>query len=93
MDKCRISDLACKEVININNGCRFGCVCDAVFDAQSGKLSAIIVPAKRERGGFFERSYEYEIPWENVQQIGDDYIFVDFEINHVNTPQKRRVFF
>ena len=93
MDRCRISELACKEVININNGCRFGSVCDAVFDKESGQLTAIIVPAKRERGGLFERGCEYEIPWEKVQQIGDDFIFVNYEINPTNIIQKKRVFF
>ena len=93
MAKCRISELACKEVINISNGCRFGCVSDAIFDSDSGKMAAIIVPARRERGGFFERGYEYEIPWENVQRIGDDYIFVSFEPPQTNISQKRRVFF
>ncbi len=88
-----MSDFSCKEIININNGCRFGNVSDVVFDMEIGSITALIVPAKRDGVGFFERSYEYEIPWDKVKRIGDDYIFVDFEAPPRNMTQKRRSFF
>ena len=54
-----------KEVINIRDGCRMGCVCD------------IIVPID---GGFFsfsQKKKQYVINWCNVVQVGDDVILVD----------------
>ena len=93
MPNIRVSDFSSKEVINICDGARFGNVTDIVFDSQSGQISAIIVPAKRDGIGFFERSYEYEIPWNEVERVGDDYIFVKFQVPPKSIAPKRRSFY
>ena len=93
MPNCRVSDFSSKEVINICDGARFGNVTDIVFDTQTGQILAIIVPAKREGMGFFERSCEYEIPWEEVERVGDDYIFVKFQVPPRSIAPRRRGFF
>ena len=56
-----------KEVINIRDGCRMGCVCDIVVNVKLGTVAYIIVPID---GGFL-------INWCNVVQVGDDVILVD----------------
>lgn len=41
---CRFVELRCKEVININDGCRLGYVGDVECKLPEGELTAIIVP-------------------------------------------------
>ena len=65
-----------KEVINLQDGARLGRVADVKFCVDSGQILAILVPARRE--SFFERCAEYEIPWCDIERIGDDFIFVRF---------------
>ncbi len=71
----RYSDLAGKEIIDIDQGIRLGVIndTDLVIDAQAGKVVAIIIPG---RGGFFSRR-ELEIPWHGIKKIGVDLIIVD----------------
>ena len=42
-----------KEVINIRDGCRMGCVCDILVNVKLGTVAYIIVPID---GGFFSFS-------------------------------------
>ncbi len=93
MPSIRVSDLSVKEVINISDGSRFGNVTDIVFDSISGQITALVVPAKREGIGFFERSLEYEISWSDVERVGDDYIFVKFQVPPRSYASKRRSLF
>lgn len=71
----RYSDLAGKEIIDIDQGIRLGVVndTDLVIDAAAGRVVAIIIPG---RGGFFSRR-ELEIPWHGIKKIGVDLIIVD----------------
>ena len=80
---CRIAELQCKEVVNLCDGCRFGYVSDVVVDICSGKLIAIVVPAKSSVMSFLIKEEEYVIPWEDIEKIGDDIILVRF-----NRPQQ-----
>ena len=41
---CRFTDLRCKEVINICDGCRLGYVGDVECQLPEGKMTALIVP-------------------------------------------------
>lgn len=71
----RYSDLAGKEIIDIDQGIRLGVVndTDLVIDAAAGKVVAIVIPS---RGGFWSRR-ELEIPWHGIKKIGVDLIIVD----------------
>jgi len=75
--QCRVGDLRYKEVININTGLRLGYVTDALFDAATGRISALIAPCPSRFFGLLGHSDDYYIPWENVKRIGDDIILVD----------------
>ena len=48
----RFLDLCQKEVINVNDCCRLGCVSDIEFDCGCGKICAIIVPGPGKYLGF-----------------------------------------
>ena len=73
---CCISELRDKDVVNIKDGRRLGCVSDVEVDICCGKLVAIIVPGEI-RGFFFGKCEEIRIPWDKIVKIGDDTILVD----------------
>jgi len=71
----RYSDLAGKEIIDIDQGIRLGVIndTDLVIDTEAGRVVAIIIPS---RGGWWARR-ELEIPWHGIRKIGVDLIIVD----------------
>ena len=75
----RIYDIRQKEVININDGCRFGYICDLEIDEEEGQIIAIIIPGPGKVFGMFGGDQEYNIPWSCIKQIGDDIILVDIK--------------
>ena len=72
----RLSDLGCREVIDLDSGARIGAVRDAVIDLQTGRVTAIIVPGWLRSLGLLGRDEEICVPWEAVRQVGEDLIFV-----------------
>ena len=75
--QCRIHDLHRKEVINICDGCRLGCVADVDIRVPEGQVVALVVYGPYRFFGLFGRGEEYYIPWECIQRIGDDIILID----------------
>jgi len=75
--QCRIRDLRCKEVINICDGSRLGCVGDVEVRVPEGQVTAVIVYGPYRFFGLFGRGEEYYIPWDCIQRIGDDIILID----------------
>jgi len=76
-------ELKQKEVININDGKRFGFIADADIDECNGKIKRIIIPAGGKIFGIFGRESEYCIPWCDIKQIGDDIILIDVNTNKI----------
>ena len=72
----RFTDLRCKEVINIADGCRLGYVGDLDLRIPEGEITALIVPGPLKFFGLFGRGEEYYIPWRCIKRIGDDVILV-----------------
>jgi len=70
-------DLRQKEVINTNDGTRFGFVSDLEIDIAKGQVLAVIVPGPGRVLGVFGRDQEYRIPWDMINKIGDDIILVE----------------
>lgn len=85
---CRIGDLRYKEVINVNTGYRLGFVSDAVFDINTGQMSALVVPGEFKIAGLFGKGDDYIIPWNAIRRIGDDIILV--EDDRVETRKRGR---
>jgi len=74
--KCTITDLRSKEVINVDNGCRLGCVTDVEIDTCTGCLVSITVFCGRGVLGFCGRGEEITVCWKDIIVIGDDTILV-----------------
>ena len=77
MTPCRYTDLRCKEVINVCDGCRLGFVCDVEVELPEGRVCALWVPGPWRWLGLFGRDGYYRIPWSRIQRIGSDMILVD----------------
>ncbi len=73
-----LSDLRCREVINLCDGARMGYVSDLQFNPDTGQITALIVPETAGVLGLLGRGEDAVIPWESVEKIGEDIIFVRY---------------
>lgn len=72
----RTSDLRVLDVINVLDGRRLGNISDLEINLETGRVTAIIVPAPGRFLGFLGREKDYVIPWEKITKIGMDVILV-----------------
>ena len=70
-------ELRRKEVINVCDGARLGCICDMELDSCAGVILAIVVPGPSRCFGLLRNDSELVIPFSRIQKIGDDVILVD----------------
>ncbi len=71
------TDLKRKEVINICDGRRLGCVCDVIIETNTCRINAIIVPGSFSMLNCFQKPKNIIIPWNKIRKLGDDVILVD----------------
>lgn len=78
MQRCNSEDFREKEVINVCDGKKLGCVGEVEFNVCDGKLTAIVVPVE---GGFLGLGGKERIviPWDKIVRIGEDVILVNAE--------------
>ncbi|MFD2044020.1 YlmC/YmxH family sporulation protein [Ornithinibacillus salinisoli] len=70
-----LSELQTKEVVVINDGKRLGHISDLEIDPNRGRIIALIIYL-RDKGGFFGKSDELIIYWDQIVTIGMDVILV-----------------
>ncbi len=68
-----------KEVINLCDGQRLGCVCDLSLDG-CGRVLAIYV-ALPGKLFCFGKEKKLCIPWDRVEKIGEDTLLVTYPVN------------
>ena len=91
-DPCTLESLKEREVINVCDGRRLGCVCDARLDLQTGRLTALIVPGECNFLGI-SKGDDVLIPWDCIERIGEDIILVRCDGEYIKCPkQKKRHF-
>ncbi len=86
----RFCQLRRKEVINLCDGCRLGCVGDLEMTLPEGTVKALIVFGRCRFFGLFGRGEDFYIPWECVQKFGDDVILVDKPFQKQPPPRVRK---
>ena len=86
-----LSELRCLEVINLCDGARMGYVSDIQFNPDSGQITALIVPETAGVLGLLGRGDDAVIPWESVEKIGEDIIFVRYA-SSCPTPRTKKWF-
>lgn len=78
MQRCNSEDFREKEVINVCDGKKLGCVAEVEFNVCDGKLTAIVVPMESGFLGLGSKG-RIIIPWEKIVRIGEDVILVNAE--------------
>ena len=86
----RMSELRCKEIINIATGQRLGYVCDAELEMPAGVLKALIVPGPCRFFGLFGREPDFLIPMDCITRIGQDIILVEIRGDCSRSRRDRR---
>ncbi len=89
MNHSRITELSCKEVINVCTGERYGFVNDVEVDCSCGKILTLIVHGCVKFPSIFSRSDDVIIPWEAIKQIGNDIILVEYAREECQRREKR----
>ncbi|MBQ6705999.1 MAG: YlmC/YmxH family sporulation protein [Clostridia bacterium] len=74
---CRITDMHAKEVINVCDGRRIGCVDDVEVDTCTAELVAIVVHGRAKCFGLFGREEDVVIGWREIEVIGDETVLVN----------------
>ena len=87
---CRANDLRCKDVINVKNGCRIGCVCDFEIDLSSARISALVIYGRWRLFGLLGRGKDIIIRWCDIQLICEDAILVNFDVPGDRGRRQRR---
>lgn len=77
--RTRIAELRWKEVVDVQNGSRFGYVGDLEVDLESGQVRALVLPGRRRLFGLLGREEDRYIPWDRVRRFGEDIILVEQE--------------
>jgi len=60
-----------------------GFINDLLIDIDEGHIKKIIVPGPGRVLNFFGKEVEYHVPWDAIEQIGDDLIIVDCETKKI----------
>ncbi|MGW8114835.1 YlmC/YmxH family sporulation protein [Caproicibacterium sp. NSD3] len=87
---CRVFDMRRKEVINIRNGMRLGCVNDVEIDTETANILSLVVYGRLRFFGLFGREEDQIIPWNRITVIGSDTILVDCDLPVL--PEHRSLF-
>lgn len=77
--KVRFFEWKQKEVINVCNCKRLGCVTDIIINSCSGCIEAIVLPGPGKICGFLGYDSEYIIPFSCICKTGPDIILVEIE--------------
>lgn len=76
--RSRITELSCKEVINVCDGTRYGFVNDVEVDCSCGRIINLIIHCRSGFATFFSSKHDIIVPWESIKRIGDDVILVEY---------------
>ena len=75
--KCRISELQDKEVVDISDGARYGCIGDLEIDTEAGRIESLVVCGRTRALGLLGREPDQTFPWSAIRRIGEDIILVE----------------
>ena len=83
MSRITSAQLRQKDVINLCDGTRLGCISEIEFDTCSGQICSLILSS----GGLFSFSKDCGIvlPWSRIECIGEDAILVKITNSEFDT--------
>lgn len=82
-------DFRKKEVINVKNGMKIGYVDDVLFDTEQASIRYIVVYGRPKFFGLFGREEDMQIPWEDIEIVGEDTILVKNDGSYVHRKPAR----
>jgi len=88
-----LSELRCREVINIADGRRLGYVTDLELETETGRVISLCVPCPGRLFGLLGGRGIYVIPWQCIRKIGDDLILVDVCPDEIRRHKEKRPLF
>ena len=74
---CRITDMHDKEVINVCDGMRLGCVDDVEVDTCTAQVVSIVIYGRSKCMGLLGHEEDIVIPWKEIEVIGEQTILVN----------------
>ncbi len=89
---CRITDMHDKEVINICDGLRLGCVDDVEVDTCTAQLVSLVIFGRSKCLGLLGHEDDIIIHWKEIEVIGEHTILVNhpLPIGASNASKRRR---
>lgn len=85
----RLTDLRCKEVINVVDGQRLGFISDVEIEVPEGRICAIVVPGPCRFFGLFGRKDDFVIPWRCIRRMGTDIVLVELDADRCRVPRAK----
>lgn len=76
MNELTFCELREKEIVNVNDGKRFGKIIDLALSC-NGRVLGIMAPGDKSLFKSFGSRDALFIPWQNINKIGDDVILVN----------------
>ena len=80
---CKVTDMHDKEVINICDGMRLGCVDDVEIDTCTAQLVSLVIFGRSKGFGLLGHEEDIIICWKEIEVIGEQTILV----NHPMPPR------
>ncbi|MBR2339151.1 MAG: YlmC/YmxH family sporulation protein [Clostridia bacterium] len=77
---CRITDMHDKEVINVCDGMRLGCVDDVEVDTCTAQLVSIVIYGRAKCMGILGHEDDIVIGWKEIEVIGEHTILVNHPV-------------
>lgn len=84
MELVKFSELAAKEVINLDNGRCLGVFadCDLTIDPNNGKILEVVLAGRSGLSSLFFRSEPtHVVPWSSIVRIGVDTIILALAVD------------
>lgn len=77
---CKVTDLHDKEVINVCDGRRLGCVDDVELDTCTAQLVSLVIFGRAKGLGLLGHEEDIVISWKEIEVIGEQTILVNHPV-------------
>ena len=86
---CRITDMHNKEVINVSDGRRLGCVDDVEVDTHTAQLVSIVIHGRPKCMGLMGHDDDIIIGWREIEIIGEATLLVNHCLPACETTRRK----
>lgn len=83
-----IADFKNKQVVSVETGTVLGYVGEIEIDTDSGKVANLIIFGRQKLYGMLGREDDIQIPWENIEVIGEETVLVKGAVLYKNYKRK-----